>query len=230
MTLASEIMRRAGVQLLDEDYVRWPLPELADAIDEAVRTIVMAKPSAGSVTMTIDLAVGTKQTLPTDRRIVQLLDVIRNMNVAGTGAGGRAVRPTTRALLDGQQPRWHDPAAVPFKGEVRQFVFDETLPRTFYTYPGNNGTGSVEIAVSQLPETVVSRKTGDGTDISHWFVDVGLADEYEAPLLEYVLYRAFDKEEPASSPGRAQTHYQVFATALGIKSQVETSATPNRRK
>ncbi len=230
MILAKELMRRAGVQLLDEEHVRWPLPELATWIDEGVSAIVVAKPSAASVTMSFDVAKGTKQRLPDDQGIVQLLDITRNLNVSADGAGGRMIRPTTRSQLDTQMPRWHDPSYQPFQAEVRQFVFDELLPREFYVFPGNNGTGIVEIVVSQLPPTVVSQATGDTSLLATWAVPVGLPDEYQAALLEYLLYRAFDKEDPASAPNRAVTHYQAFATAVGIKSQVETIATPNRAR
>jgi hypothetical protein len=49
-------------------------------------------------------------------------------------------------------------------------------------------------------------------------------------LLDYVLYRAFSKEDPAAAPQRAVTHYQAFATAIGIQSQVETATSPGRKR
>ena len=48
MPKASEIMKLAGVQLLDEDHIRWPLTELADWVNDGVKAIVLAKPSASS--------------------------------------------------------------------------------------------------------------------------------------------------------------------------------------
>lgn len=226
---ASEILTKAGIQLLDEDHVRWPLPELAGWIDEAVKNVVLAKPSASSATVLLTLAQGTKQKLPDNQRIVMLLNIVRNIVGA---AAGRVIKPTSVNQLDTADPNWHSAAHWPFKKEVRQFVFDETLPREFYVFPGNDGTGQVEAAVSKLPLTVVEQlpESADGSQISSWDIDVGLGDEYAAPVLDYVLYRAFDKEDPASSPGRAVAHYQVFATALGIQSQVQTANTPNRKK
>lgn len=228
---ATEILTKAAVLLLDEDNVRWPLPELVGWIDEAVKNIVLVKPSASSMTVTLNLEVGTKQVLPDDQRIVMLLNITRN--VGGTGPTvGRVIKPTSINQLDAADPYWHNPARWPFKAEVRQFVFDEALPREFYVFPGNDGTGQIEAAVSKLPPTIVEQ-VADGADeneLATWDIDTGLADEYTAPVLDYVLYRAFDKEDPASSPGRAVTHYQAFATALGIQSQVETANTPNRKK
>lgn len=228
---ASDIMKSAAVLLLDEDHVRWPLDELAGWIDEGVNNIVLVKPSSSSVTVTLSLAEGTKQKLPDDQGIVMLLDITRNVGGEGLSAG-RIIKPTSRNQLDAADPYWHNPARWPFRSEVRQFVFDEVTPREYYVFPGNDGTGSVEAAVSKLPTSVVSQ-VQEGADLSlieTWDVPVGLADEYRAPVLDYVLFRCFDKEDPAAAPGQAVTHYQAFATALGIQSQVETANTPNRKK
>jgi hypothetical protein len=39
MPKASEVMKRASVLLLDEDNIRWPLSELADCINDAVKAM-----------------------------------------------------------------------------------------------------------------------------------------------------------------------------------------------
>lgn len=226
---AREIIIDAGVQLLDEEFVRWPMKELAGWIDEGVSQIVSVKPSASSTLIELTLVRGTRQALPDDDSIVQLLDIIRNVEGAN-GAAGRMVRSTSRAELDANLPRWHDPSYQRFMKEVRQFVFDEILPRHFYVFPGNDGTGKVEAAVSKLPETIVSRQTGDVADIATWDVSVGIADHYRPALLDYVLYRANGKEDAAASPQKALTHFQAFATAIGLKSQVETTTSPGRKK
>jgi len=229
--LASAIMSSAAILLLDEEHVRWPLAEIAGWIDEAVKNIVLVKPSASSITITLELDEGTKQKLPDDESIVMLLDIIRNLGGSGISAG-RMIKPTSRNQLDAADPYWHNPLRWPFKSEVRQFVFDETTPREFYVFPGNDGTGQVEAAVSKLPATVISQiaPDADKRELATWDKPTGLSDEYTAPVLDYVLYRCFGKEDPAAAPGRAVTHYQAFATALGIQSQVETANTPNRKK
>jgi len=225
---ASTIMTSAAVLLFDEEHIRWPLAELAAWLDEGVCAIVVVKPSASSVTMTLELEKGTKQKLPDDASILQLLDILRNVEGIN-GAAGRAIRSASRAELDSNQPRWHDPAYVPFRKEVRQFVFDAGLPREYFVYPGNDGTGKIDAAVAKLPDTIVSRQSGDETSVASWEIDVGLADQYQPALLDYVMYRAFSKEDPAASPQRAVTHYQAFATAIGLRSQVESSTSPGRK-
>lgn len=230
MVPAAKIMTEAAALLLDEGFVRWMPSELAAYIDEAVKTIVMAKPAATSETVNIVLERGTKQALPTDQRYEQLLDIVRN--VEGTnGAAGRAIRVTSRSELDSNAPRWHDPAAVPFRKEVRQFVFDETLPREFSVFPGNDGTGTVEAIVSTLPQPLSERVTANVDDIASYQSEAfGLREIYEPVVKNYVLFLAFSKEDPAAAPQRAMAYYQMFAAALGIQSQVEASTSPTRKK
>lgn len=227
--LARKIITDASIILIDTDFVRWPMHELAGWLDHGVLSIITVKPSASSETIELSLARGTKQKLPDDQRIRQLLDLMRNLG-GSNGAAGRAIRSVSRSELDGNQPNWHDPRYVPFRKEVRHFVFDETLPREFYVVPGNDGTGSVEAAVATLPERVTDRVTGDVDVLESYEIEVGIGDEYEPALLDYVLYRAFSKEDPAASPQRAVTHYQAFATAIGLQTQVETATSPGRKR
>lgn len=207
--------------------MRWPLTELAAWLDEGVAAIVAVKPSAASTTMELSLQRGTHQTLPENPAIIQLLDITRNAQ--GTnGAGGRMVRAVSRAELDANEPRWHDPAYVPFRKEVRHFVFEPVVQRDFYVFPGNDGSGKVLAIVAKLPDTVASRHVGDELSITTWQLDVGLSDQYAPALLDYILYRSLSKEDLAASPERAMAHYQAFATAIGLKSQVEGATSPGR--
>lgn len=230
MIEAKAIMRDVAVTLLDEEHVRWTPGELAGYIDDAVKTIVTVKPAAASKVATIPLVRGTSQRLPLDQRYKQLLDIRRNVHGAN-GAGGRAIRATTRAELDANAPRWHDPSYVPFRPEVRQFVFDENLPLEFLVVPGNDGTGSVEAVVVQTPTLLLEQvPEASWDDITAWDgIGVALDDIYEPAVKDYVLYRSFSKEDPAAAPGRAATHYQMFATVLGVRSQVESATSPARK-
>ncbi|MCI9865507.1 hypothetical protein RHIZ_06075 [Rhizobium skierniewicense] len=234
MPKANDILRRASVLLIDDEHARWPLSELADWLNEAVKAIVLAKPSASSRTLPLPLAKGTYQELPATLDGVtplQLLGVNRNLVGDGsTRIGGRAIRTAARALLDAQEPNWHNPAYEPFRKEVRQVVFDENLPLEFYAYPGNDGNGVVEVALSYLPAPALPLAGQDETTYAAWNVDIGLPEPYSVPLLDYVLYKAFSKDDIAGDPTKAMSHYQTFAAAVGIKVQTESSANPNRRR
>lgn len=223
---ANSIMTKAAVLLQDAKHTRWPLSELASWIDEGVSAIVMVRPPAGSANIVLDLVLGTRQALPSDPSIVQLLDVERN--IAG-GIPGRSVSRATRADLDAFNPNWHNPAKTPYKAEVRQFTYDTNAPREFFVYPGNTGDGRLDACVSKLPATLASRAPSDPTAIAGWALDVGLDEVYAPALLDYVMYRAFLKETPEASPSRAMGHYQAFATALGVQAQTNQTQTPGGR-
>lgn len=228
MLTGRQIMEAAGILLLDETYVRWPLAELAKWINEGVRAIILAKPSAKSTTIAVQLQKGTLQSVPQtgDPQPLRLLSIVRNLKSADDRVGGRIVRPTKRSLLDAQAPYWHDERRVRFQKEVRQFCFDEENPLEFYTYPGNDGNGIVEAVVSTLPAPL--EPSGDPEDIASWEADIGLQEIYLGPLTDYVLYRSQLKDDVASNTGRSAIHYQQFATALGIKVQTERTTSPNR--
>ncbi|UXS01087.1 DUF6682 family protein [Agrobacterium tumefaciens] len=233
MPKASEVMKSASVLLLDEDNVRWPLSELADWINDAVKAIILAKPSASSRTAQYPLEQGTYQKIPETLDGVtplQLLGVNHNIIDTVKNIGGRAIRTASRSMLDSHEPNWRNPAYAPFAKEVRQVTFDENVPLEFECYPGNTGNGVVQIAISYLPARVAPVTGRDVATLEAWDVSVGVPEPYTVPLIDYVLFKAFSKDDIAGDPTKAMTHYQTFATALGIKVQGEAAANPNRRR
>jgi len=228
MPTGQEIMVRAGVLLQDEAHVRWPLTELADWINQAQRAIVLAKPSACSGTSVLALDRGTLQTIPAEH--LALLDV--NRNILGDGSdrtlGGRAIRAAKRELIDSQEPRWHDGTIVRFQREVRNFIFDEQNPREFYVYPGNDGNGRVEAVTSRSPTALVA--DGDAEAEASYAATLALPAPYDVPIVDYVLSRAYAKDDVTGNAGLSQLHYQQFATAIGLKIQVEGATSPNARR
>lgn len=225
-------MERAGILLNDEEHVRWPLPELADWINEGVRAVLIAKPSALSKTRIISLAPGTWQQVPQNGdypRPLMLLEIRRNVrDPADRASGGRVVTPVSMTVLDAQAPNWHDPKHVAFRREARHYVYDEAVPLEFYVYPGNDGHGHVEAALSMLPAPLAA--SGPPDDLASYQGDVGLPEPYSGPLLDYVVFRANSKDDDGAQPGRAMAAYQQFATAVGIKVQVEGATSPNARR
>lgn len=231
MLTGREVMERAGILLHDEDHVRWPLHELARWVNEAVDAVLLAKPSASSATIVIAMQAGTLQRVPTTGTPtpLRLMGLTRNILEDGaTRTAGRTVTATIRSLLDKHEPNWHDRRHTPYRREVRQFVFDEENPREFFVYPGNDGTGKVEAVVATRPAPLAA--TGPADDIASYGGSLGLDDVYSGALVDYVCYRAQQKDDEASNTGRAAVHYQNFATAIGLKIQVEGATSPNRQR
>lgn len=222
----AELLERAATVLQDQAHVRWPLPELGNWLNDGLRAVVTVKPAASSRSVPLQLAEGTLQSLA-DPKHLKLLRLPRNLQQADTRIGGRAIRPVTRETLDASEPYWHDRAAVPFRKEVRQYVFDEAAPREFYVYPGNDGNGVVEAVVSVLPALITA--AGEPDTLGSWATAIDLPEPYPVVLLDYVLHRAFSKDDIAGDAGRAQLHLQAFMGALGVKAQVAATHSPNSR-
>lgn len=231
MVSGRDIFAEAAVILNDEDYVRWPLPELCTWLNEGVKAIILAKPSAYSHSRVIPMQTGTLQNVPVSGNPTPLLMVraVRNLiSATPTREGGRIITPTNHETLDAQVPYWHDRRHVRWQKEVRHVIYDEDNPLEFYVYPGNDGTGMIEAVLSELPPPLTA--SGPIDELPSYSGDIGLPEPYSVPLLDYVLFRSFSKDDLEGSAPRAMGHYQTFAAAIGLKIQVEGATSPNRRK
>lgn len=212
---ASDILERAQTLIQDNTGVRWPLPELAGWINDAMREVALHKPSASSASVVLDLESGTRQEIPTGA--LMLLRVVRNLDPESTEEnriGKRAVRLINRDVLDTQHPDWHDESVVSPAAQIKHFIFDEVDPMSFYVYPPSDGTGKVEALISQPPTPIET----DGVDLSSYDSSLPLPDVYANAVLDYVLYRAYSKDASfAENMERANYHYTAFTNSLGVK-------------
>lgn len=210
----SGLIRRAQRILQDVTGTRWDEPELLDWFNDARRELAVIKPAEFAVRSAVDLEVGTLQTLPDGA--FQLLRVDCNLLTVNPRLPGRTVTIVDRRVMSAMHPRWQEDEAFPFEPQAKHYVYDDTEPTVFHVFPGNDGTGAVEVSVAVLPD--------DATAATE---TIGVRDIYANALLDYVLYRAFSKD--ADHPGnaeRASGHYAAFASAVGAKSAMETAMTP----
>lgn len=232
MFTGRDIMERASRLLNDEDHIRWTLAEMAQWINEGTLAIVLVAPQACSASRIIELGVGALQYVPvtveTYPRAVRLLSVPRNLKTTGASPriGGRPVTPAKYEELAAQDPRWNETAT--FKKEVRHVTFDERAPLEFYVWPGNDGTGILEVVCSQIPQPLDAGVSNPAL-IATWEQEIGLVEPYSVPLTDYLLYRCFDKDDLAQNTGQATTCYNRFALALGLKIRTDKAQNPNTK-
>lgn len=228
---ASDVLDRARRILLDETSVRWPLPELVLWLNDGLRELVTLKPSATAAPVILELAAGTLQAIPAEQ--LALLRLVRNIDALPASPGappvpGRAIRICPRDQLDTLNPDWHRAESVPFDRVVRHYVYDETAPRTFYVYPGNDGTGLVEAIVSKMPQLVALPASAPDQLPSYEGITLDVHEIYGAALVDYVLYRAYSKDAQfAGNAQRAGAHYGQFQNLIGVKGAAEAATTPN---
>lgn len=210
-TKVLDILDRASIILQDSTNVRFPNAELLKFFNDAQREVVLHRPDAKMVNATLALASGSKQTLPATA--LRLIEVIRNVS-------GRAVTQVARRILDETLPNWHETTAGTNK--IEHYVYDAADPKNFYVYPkAVSGTHSLEVVYSSATSDIaISDFSTDTTVIS-------IDDVYANCLLDYVLYRSYQKDsEFAGNAQRAMMHYQSFANALGVKTQADSAVTP----
>lgn len=209
------VIERVKATLLEvgAEGTRWKNDELLGWLNESYQAIVGLRPDASAVNATFThTANTTKQFLPDDG--IRLLDVVRNL--AGDQS---AIRRIDRKQLDDIYPGWHGEAA---SETIEHFIFDEMDPRVFYLYPRPSAGASVEIVYSAVPDLHTGTFEAVKTE------NVKLDDTFAPSMVDYILFRAFTKDaDSPMSASRATTHYQVFTTQLGVKSNVARAASPN---
>lgn len=221
--LASDILNRASRTLFDLTNVRWPESELLDYIEDGQHAIILHRPDANAVNETIQLSIGTRQTLPdgaglnaTKPKGIRFLRAVRNMGNGNTP--GRAIRECSRVALDNEEPDWH--AAGNASATIQHYIFDNVDPRHFYVYPPASSTAvNIEVVYSALPGAVNA-----STDT------LTLPDQYINAIYDWVLYRAYSKDASyAGNLQRAQHHLQAFAAYLGVTMQIEFAAASSQQ-
>jgi hypothetical protein len=223
MFTARDVLWQARTTLQDGDQTRWTLEELRVHLNTGLDAITFYKPTAVSKTEILDLDEGTLQSLDEG---VNMLRVIRNITSiadATPRVAGPIVTVIDKAILDVQFPGWHETAVVPFSSTVRHVVFDEMNPRSFYVYPGNDGTGRLECILAVKP-THIDAPT-DPLDIDEYTAEIDLPPIYINVLVDWVLHKAFQKD--SAIPGaanRSVAHLNSFMQALGGRQAVEQAA------
>ena len=206
-TKVATIIDTAGIILQDTSQVRFPQSELMTFLNDAQREIVLHRPDAKTLNGNMTCVSGSKQSIPATG--LRLIDVVRN-------DAGRAITQIDRKILDETLPNWHNTAADATK-KVEHFVYDPADPKNFYVYPNATSSMDIEIIYSTAPSDISYTST----------VTITLDDIYANAILDYMLYRAYQKDsEYAGSAERSMMHYQSFANALGIKSRADAAIDP----
>lgn len=213
-TLASIIVDKAELILKDSSNGRWGSSELLDWLIEGEGIVVMFKPDANAVQEAVVLSSGTLQSLPATA--TQLLDVTYNMGLTPGTTYGDAISLIDRGTMDACYPGWQTEAASLI---VKHVIYDPIkLPKKFWVYPKSGGTNYIQIITAKIPGTIASLAT-----------NINLSDEYTSALMDWVLFRAFQKDaEYNPSVERALTHLDSFRTQLGIRESLEEKFAPRR--
>jgi hypothetical protein len=211
--LASTIIDKAAIQLLDTGNTRWTRAELLAWLNDGQRQIVLLSPQTNNTVETVQLVAGTRQEIPASGW--KLLDVIRYMGTNGT-TPGRAIRVVSQELLDATDPNWHGARQA---DAPKNFVFDLQEQDVFYVYPPNSGRGYAQINYAKVPTALTAENQ-----------PIQLNDIYQTSLLDYILFRANSKDaEYAPGLQLAASYMQMFMSAFPGREKVDTENNPNQK-
>ena len=209
-TKAVDLINRVSVTLQDPTFVRWTQAELLNYLNDAQRQVVLFRPDAKAANVAFACANAAKQTLPADG--LRLINIFRN-------TGGRAITRVERSILDVQLPNWYEEAAN--AEGVKHYVYDALDPKVFYLFPKPPAAHEIDIVYAVAPTNIVISNFSTDTQV------IGIDDIYANALMDYMMYRAYQKDSEFANMNRATMYFQSFGTALGIKSQADGGLVEN---
>lgn len=201
--VAATILDRAAELLLDTAHRTWPADELLGHLNEALSATAVVKHDFYTVQDFVTLAAGVLQTIPEDG--VALLDITRN-------ASGRVITQVDKSLLEEANRFW--PAATQ-ETVIEHFTVDPRNPLRFQVFPPSDGTSSVEMLYGATPPQVMYAAE-----------EIPVPASYQAPLLDFVLARAYSKNSKRQDLTKATSLAQSWARYVGATSQAQLALSP----
>ena len=185
---------------------------LLDFMNAAVQAVALQRPDVCAVTESIMLEPGMRQRLP--RRKIHgasrdarfLIELVRNMGRDGEHPGPGISAVNVDVLLAWARAG-HESAVV------ENWAYDRVINRdVFYVYPAVPAWPEVwvEATYSANPEVVSSPEQA-----------FPLPEEYAEAVKHHILSSVFSGDNESSNAGKATWHRQMYASALGIKLNVD---------
>lgn len=246
-TTVREVLYRVSVlqQDLVPQFARWPENQTVMWLDDAQMAVWKFLPLAASRVDAIKLRAGTLQSIesiaPADCLAgsganptvpvlgTQLLNLVNNLGTDGL-TPGRAIRLTSREMMDAQNPDWHTVA----RSAVESYMFDPETPRHFYVTPGVSGAVWVRAAYTAQPAKIPNTGTF-GAELYKWAdanaTLISIGDEHIDDLVNYVMARSWMRNsQNAGDPQKAATFGGAFLNSLNGKVAAITGNNPNLKK
>jgi hypothetical protein len=199
----------------DGDYERVGQAEWIRFLNSALRSLVLVRPDALPKTTSVQLAAGTKQSLPSEA--FKLIDITRNMGTDGS-TEGKIITPIKRETLDLTNQLWHQGTATTY---IDHFTYDEENPRTFYVTPPVHAVTAVyvEMVYSYNPITITA--TTDAITVPDLFAN---------PLISWMLYRAYSIDDESSDFAKGQAELSTFFNLLQVEAQSSLQTAPSNKE
>lgn len=215
-----DLISRAHTILLDTSAVRWTALELQGWLNDAYKEIVTLHPDANTQTDTFTCSAGYRQDISaTYPEAYRVLEVI--VNKAATSKK-KPVQLVSRKSMDTMRPGWYTETS---SVNIEKYMYDGRVPKEFLVYPPATTLAQLEIiyATVPAPHTLTEQQLMNPATAETIRLDV----IYSNPLLNYILFRAYNKDaEQAGNAERAAAYYQAMVASLNFKVQSDESVQP----
>jgi hypothetical protein len=227
-----QILVRAGRLLNDYEeqgrqFVRWPKVSLLDYLNEALAQLAAHRRDAFAVQAVLPLVPGAQQELPSD--YIELVKLDRNMTRGATGEpepGAPIKEQDQRMVAAVRKPDCLGTVSSTGKNRpycVRSYSRNPVSPTHFDVTPPVPPDEVVEVIAT------VIRRPRQFT-IGDYAKHVGVAPEFEAALVDWVLYRAFMIDtESASAVKVAAAYAAAFYNVLDTQRRDRSGFNADRR-
>jgi hypothetical protein len=227
-----QLLVRAGRLLNDYEeqgrqFVRWPKVSLLDYLNEALAQLVAHRRDAFAVQAVIPLVAGAQQQLPDE--YIELVKLDRNMvrGATGTPVPGPPIKEQDQRMA--AAVRKPDCLGVVARSSsdrpycVRSYSRNPVSPTHFDVSPPVPPDATIEVIA-----TVIRRPRP--FTLGDYAKHVGVAPEFEAALVDWVLYRAFMVDtESASSTKMAAAYAASFYNVLDTQRRDRSGFNADRR-
>jgi hypothetical protein len=203
--LVSSIITSAALTLVDTENVTWSQAELIRYLNEGMLETAQVKPDLVPLEATLTLVAGVSQELPDTG--LALIDILRNGN-----ASARVITEVDQQLLDECYRFW--PSGTQ-ETTIEHYTVNPALPRKFNVYPPAVAGTEVVATYGMIPTPVSA--TGDTLPV---------LDVYQAPLIQYVLYRAYAKNTKRQDLTKSAAARQEWARSIGARATAQAAISP----
>lgn len=195
-TAVNTIVSDVTKLLHDAGNIRWTTPDIISWINAGQRAVVRRIPAAFARTKIIELDEGTLQAIPSDG--IAFIKAIVNVSAADKALS--APRFIPHMMLDVEDPNWH---AADTNKITKTYTFTPEVPHEFWVSPPQPASaGRLRIQYSASPPLAVNGG------------DTAIDSIYDNALINYSLYRAFDRDSEDANDVRAQRAFTAFEADL----------------
>lgn len=203
-TTAQDIIDRVQRTLNDAGAVRWPEPEILDAINDAELALLEARPDLYEETTDFLLSPGNLQVC--DATCYRFVDVLYNID--SDGNRGKAITFIKKATLDRQSRAWTTDDDE--DTTVRHWTRDEREWKQFYVAPAQPSGTSQKVKIRQSVYPTPITAAGD---------QLSSPDELRNAIYYFCVTRAFEKDEKFSGSPQAARFQQLFAAFVAVDAE-----------